>query len=104
MATEKTYSVCGVTIQPSDKQMKLRWTNNIFRIKILDREGHTDIRLADLGREMTKYEAVKAIQSLDEFQDAAAQSVIAEYLEEKAPKATARPAVSSTTEAEAAPV
>ena len=53
MATEKTYSVCGVTIQPSDKQMKLRWTNNIFRIKILDREGHTDIRLADLGRKMS---------------------------------------------------
>jgi hypothetical protein len=81
--------------------MKVRWTNNIFRIKILDREGHTDIRLADLGREMTKYEAVKAIQSLDEFQDAAAQSCIAEYLEEKAPKAT-RPAVSPAPAADVA--
>lgn len=101
MATEKTYSVCGVTIQP-DGQMKIRWTNNIMRIKILHREGHTDIRLADLGREMDKYSAVKAIQSLDEFRDAAAQSVIAEYLEEKAPKAAQRPAVASGTEAEAA--
>jgi hypothetical protein len=93
MATEKTYSVAGVTIQP-DGIMKVRWTNNIMRIKILHREGHTDIRLADLGREMTKYESIKAIQSLDEFQDAAAQSCIADYLEEKAP-AAARPAVSS---------
>lgn len=93
MAKENLFSVCGVTVQP-DGQMKVRWTNNIFRIKILDREGHTDIRLADLGRQMSKYEAVKAIQSLDEFQDAAAQSVIAEYLEEKAPRAT-RPAVKS---------
>lgn len=100
MATDKLYSVAGVTVQP-DGQMKVRWTNNIFRIKILDREGHTDIRLADLGRQMTKYECIKAIQSLDEFQDAAAQSCIAEYLEEKAPKA-ARPAVSSAPAADTA--
>jgi hypothetical protein len=86
MATDKTYSVVGTTVQP-DGQLKIRWTNNIMRIKILMREGHTDIRLADLGKEMTKYEGVKAIQSLDEFKEAKYQSVIAEYLEEKAPKA-----------------
>lgn len=88
MATDKTYSVVGTTVQP-DGQLKIRWTNNIMRIKILMREGHTDIKLVDLGKEMTKYEAVKAMQSLDEFQPAQYQSVIAEYLEEKAPKATA---------------
>jgi hypothetical protein len=98
--TDKKYSVAGVTIQP-DGVMKVRWTNNIMRIKILHREGHTDIRLADLGKEMSKYDCIKAIQSLDEFQDAAAQSCIAEYLEEKAPKAT-RPAVSSAPAADVA--
>ena len=102
MATDKTYSVVGTTIQP-DGQMKIRWTNNIMRIKILHREGHTDIKLADLGKEMTKYEAVKAMQSLDEFQGAAYQSVIAEYLEEKAPKAPkAATTTVATTEAETA--
>ncbi len=87
MATDKTYSVCGVTRQP-DGRMKVRWTNNIMRIKILVREGHTDIQLADLGKEMTKYEGVMAIKNLPEFQDAHSQMAIQEYLEEKAPKAT----------------
>jgi hypothetical protein len=100
MATEKTYSVAGVTIQPNG-EMKVRWTNNIMRIKILHREGHTDIRLADLGQEMSKYDAIKAIQTLDEFQDAAAQSCIADYLDDKAPAAT-RPAVSPAPVAEPA--
>lgn len=103
MATDKKYSVCGITKQP-DGQYKVRWTNNIMRIKILNREGHTDIRLADLGREMTKYDGVIAIKSLPEFADATAQSVIAEYLEEKAPR-NVRPAVTqaqATAEAEVA--
>jgi hypothetical protein len=99
MATEKTYSVVGTTVQP-DGQLKIRWTNNIMRIKILHREGHTDILLADLGREMTKYEAVKAMQSLDEFQDAKYQAVIAEYLEEKAPKSAKAPAAVATAAAD----
>ena len=95
MATEKTYSVVGTTVQP-DGQMKIRWTNNIMRIKILHREGHTDILLADLGKEMTKYDAVKAMQALDEFQAAKYQAVIAEYLEEKAPNAPAVAAPAAT--------
>ena len=94
MATDNKFSVVGTTVQP-DGQLKIRWTNNIFRIKILQREGHTDIQLVDLGSKMSKYDAVKAMQSLNEFQDAKYQSVIAEYLEEKAPKAT-RPAVKNT--------
>jgi hypothetical protein len=102
MATDKTYSVVGTTIQP-DGQMKIRWTNNIFRIKILQREGHTDIQLVDLGKQMTKYEAVKAMQSLDQFSKAQYQSVIAEYLEDKAPKAVKAapaPAVTATADTE----
>jgi hypothetical protein len=58
-----------------------------MRIKNLAKSGHEDIRLADLESAMTKLEAVKAIATMDEFQDAAAQSVIAEYLEENTPKA-----------------
>ncbi len=98
MATDKTYSVCGVTRQP-DGRMKVRWTNNIMRIKILVREGHTDIQLADLGKEMTKYEGVMAIKNLPEFQDAHSQMAIQEYLEEKAPKAT-KAAVADTVAAD----
>ena len=105
MATDKTYSVVGITRQP-DGKVKVRWTNNIMRIKILMREGHTDIELADLGKPMTKYEGVMAIKDLPEFQTAHAQMAIQEYLDEKQPKA-ARPAVNAvasdaTTETEAA--
>lgn len=103
MATDKLFSVVGTTIQP-DGQMKIRWTNNIFRVKILQREGHTDIQLVDLGKEMTKYEAVKAMQSLDAFKESKYQAVIAEYLEDKAPKSAkvAVPAAAAATETEAA--
>ena len=103
MATDKTYSVVGTTVQP-DGQLKIRWTNNIMRIKILHREGHTDILLADLGKEMTKYEAVKAMQSLDAFKESKYQAVIAEYLEDKAPKSAKveAPAAAAATETEAA--
>lgn len=87
MATDKTFSVVGTTVQP-DGQLKIRWgSDHISRVKILHREGHTDIQMVELGQEMTKYEAVKAMQALPEFQPAKYQAVIAEYLEDKAPKA-----------------
>ena len=62
-----------------------------MRIKNLDKAGHTDIRLCELDKSMTKLEAVKAISTMTEFADAAAQAVITEYLEEKTPKAKAAP-------------
>jgi len=85
MATDKTFTVAGVSKLNGD--YKVRFANDIMRIKNLAKSGHEDIRLADLESAMTKLEAVKAIATMDEFQDAAAQSVIAEYLEENTPKA-----------------
>jgi len=85
MATDKTFTVAGVSKLNGD--YKVRFANDIMRIKNLAKSGHEDIRLADLESAMTKLEAVKAISTMDEFQDAAAQSVIAEYLEENTPKA-----------------
>jgi cell division septation protein DedD len=84
MATDKTFTVAGVSKLNGD--YKVRFANDIMRIKNLAKSGHEDIRLADLESAMTKLEAVKAISTMDEFQDAAAQSVIAEYLEENTPK------------------
>jgi len=85
MATDKTFTVAGVSKLNGD--YKVRFANDIMRIKNLAKSGHEDIRLADLESAMTKLEAVKAISTMDEFQDAAAQSVITEYLEENTPKA-----------------
>ena len=96
MATDQKFSVVGVS--KLNDEYKVRFANDIMRIKVLDKKGHTDVRLCELDAPMTKYEAVKSIQTMDQFQDAAAQSAIAEYLEEKAPKASkakADPAVKS---------
>lgn len=95
MATSKLFNVVGVS--KLNGEYKVRFATDIMRIKVLDKHGHEDVRMCELDEPMTKYEAVKAIQTMDAYQDAAAQSAIAEYLEEKAPKATAKagPAVKS---------
>jgi hypothetical protein len=84
MATDKLFNVIGVS--KLNGEYKVRFATDIMRIKVLAKHGHEDIRLAELDTAVSKYEGVKQIQAMDEFQDAAAQSAIAEYLDEKAPK------------------
>jgi hypothetical protein len=86
MATDKTFTVAGVSKHKGE--YKVRFANDIMRIKNLDKAGHEDIRLCELDKAMTKYEAIKAISTMTEFADAAAQSCITEYLEDNAPKTT----------------
>ena len=90
MATDKTFTVAGVSKHKGE--YKVRFANDIMRIKNLDKAGHEDIRLAELDKPMSKYDAIKAISTMTEFADAAAQAVITEYLEDKAPKTKAAPA------------
>jgi len=85
MATDKTFNIVGVS--KLNGEYKVRFATDIMRIKVLAKHGHEDIRLAELDTAVSKYEAVKQLQAMDEFQDAHAQSAIAEYLEDKAPKA-----------------
>jgi len=85
MATDKTFSVAGIS--KLNGNYKVRFANDVMRIKVLAKSGHEDIRLADLEGEFTKMAAAKALLSLDEFQDAIAQSTIAEYIEDNSPKA-----------------
>lgn len=101
MATDKTFKVFGVS--KLNGEYKVRFANDIMRIKVLAKHGHEDIRLAELDEPVAKYAGIQAIQSMDEFQDAAAQSAIAEYLEDKAPKATKAkaPAVKAPAKAKA---
>ncbi len=85
MATDKLFNVCGVS--KLDGEYKVRFATDIMRIKVLAKHGHEDIRLAELDKAVSKYEAVTQIKTMAEFADAAAQAAIAEYLEDKAPKA-----------------
>lgn len=85
MATDKTFKVAGIS--KLNGAYKVRFANDIMRIKVLAKSGHEDIRLAELDEAVTKLEAAKLIQGMDEFQDVVAQATIAEYLEDNAPKA-----------------
>jgi hypothetical protein len=93
MATDKMFTVVGISRHP-DHGYKIRFANDIMRIKNLSKGGHTDIRLVELDSAMTKMEAVVSIRGMDEFADATAQSCIMDYVERN----TARvPAVSTPT-------
>jgi hypothetical protein len=98
MATDKLFNVFGVSKHPT-LGYKVRFANDIMRIKNLAKSGHEDIRLAELDAPTTKYDGIKQLQTMDEFQDAAAQSAISEYLEDKAPRAAKGPAVKAPAKA-----
>ena len=93
MATDKLFKVAGIS--KLNGSYKVRFANDIMRIKVLAKSGHEDIRLAELDTAVSKLEAARLVQAMDEFQDVVAQATIAEYIEDntpKAPKAKANPA------------
>jgi len=85
MATDKLFTVAGISKLNGD--YKVRFANDMMRIKVLAKSGHEDIRLADLEGSFSKLDAAKAILGLEDFSDAIAQSTILEYIEENTPKA-----------------
>ena len=89
MATDKLFSVAGIS--KLNGEYKVRFANDIMRIKVLAKHGHEDIRLADLEKSVTKLEAARAILAMEDFADALAQATITEYLEDKTPKAKTAP-------------
>lgn len=100
MATDKLFNVFGVS--KLNGEYKVRFANDVMRIKVLAKHGHEDITLVELDSPVTKYEGIQKIQGMAEFASAHAQSAIAEYLEEKAPKvAKAAPKATAKTKAKA---
>jgi hypothetical protein len=85
MATDKLFTVFGVS--KLNGEYKVRFATDLMRTKVLTKHGHEDIRLVEISPAVSKYEGIKQLQSNSDFQDAAAQSAIMEYLEDKAPKA-----------------
>ena len=56
MATDKLFKVVGVSTL--DGETKVRFANDTMRVKVLDKNGHTDIMLIELDEAMTKLDAV----------------------------------------------
>ena len=81
---EKTFTVAGVSCLKGE--YKVRFANSTDRIKTLVQNAHTDIRLIELGSEMTKAQAIDAIKDLEGFDDIEAQQAFDDFLAAKAPK------------------
>jgi hypothetical protein len=93
MATDKRYTVAGVSTLNGDT--KIRFANDVMRIKVLAKNGHENIQLVELPEAMLKTEIAKFLATLPEFQDADSQSAVAEYLgkHDRAPKVEVKKAV-----------
>ncbi len=87
MATDKTFTVVGISTFADGT--KVRFANDVMRVKVLAKNGHTDINLIELPEAMLKVDAAKFLATLPEFSGAVAQEAIAEYLDkhDKQPKA-----------------
>jgi hypothetical protein len=62
MATNKTYTVAGVSTL--EGKTKMRFANDTMRIKILAKNGHTNVELIELPHAMTKDEIVVHMRSV----------------------------------------
>ena len=83
MATDKKFAVAGVSTL--EGKTKLRFANDTMRIKILAKNGHTDVELVELPVEMTKAEAVQHLKSIEFGKDNAAITAAVAYAEKKNP-------------------
>jgi hypothetical protein len=83
MATSKTFSVAGVSTQAG--KTKIRFANDSMRIKILAKNGHTDVELIDLPHEMTKSEIAAHMVAVDFAKGRKAVADAIAYLAKKNP-------------------
>jgi hypothetical protein len=86
MATDKTYKVVGIS--KHNGEYKVRFANDIMRIKVLAKHGHEDIRLAELPVPLDKRSAIQAIIDMDEYADVNAQACFDEWFSTNPQKPT----------------
>lgn len=71
---EKTFTVAGTS--NLNGAVKFRFANDLKgRIKVLERNGHTDIKLMELPEPMTKTDAIAFLESLDAPADTTEQQI-----------------------------
>ena len=87
----KTFTVAGVS--KLNGQFKARFANDITRVKVLDKNGHTDINLIELPYAMDKQDAVDHLLTLPAFStDTAIIAAMHAVLGNPLPKTAAAPA------------
>ena len=97
MSTEKKFAVAGVSTLGG--KTKVRFANDTMRIKILGKNGHTDVNLVDLPREMTKAEIAQHMVEVGFGKGNAAIEAAIAYVAKKNPAAKQVKATVAKTEA-----
>jgi hypothetical protein len=93
MATTKKFAVAGVSTLAG--KTKIRFANDVMRIKILAKNGHTNVELIELPHEMTKGEIAQHMISTGFGSNSPATLAAISYIAKKnpAPEAVKTPAV-----------
>lgn len=77
--TDKTFSVAGTSTQ--NGITKVRFAQDyVGRFKILNKNGHENIELIELGSSMSKADICKMLLSHPKFQSEDQQSAIAQFV------------------------
>ena len=100
MATDKKFAVAGVSTLAG--KTKVRFANDTMRIKILAKNGHTDIELVDLPHEMTKAEIAAHMVAIDFAKGRKAVADAIAYVAKKNPAPAGKKAPVAKTAAVAA--
>ncbi len=79
MKNDDLVSVVGIA--EIDGGYKLRWSNSLkVCLRRLNRQESQDIRMVEIGDEVSKYEAAVWLRDHADYQDFEAQYIIIEYL------------------------
>jgi PDZ domain-containing secreted protein len=74
---DKLFAVAGISTL--EGEIKVRFAKNLARGKILEKNGHTAVRLIELDAPMEKADAVVFLAKHADFQDRDAQAAFAAY-------------------------
>lgn len=90
---DKVFAVAGISTL--EGVAKARFAKDMGRVKVLEKNGHTDVRLIELPKAMDKASAVAFLAAHADFQDAVAKAALAG--EGKAAPAAKAPKVAKVT-------
>jgi hypothetical protein len=97
MSTDKTFAVAGVSTLAG--KTKIRFANDTMRIKILSKNGHTDVDLIELPQAMTKAEIAQHLISIEYGKGNAAVEGAVAYVLKKNPSTGSQEVTVEMTEA-----
>jgi hypothetical protein len=99
MATDKKFSVVGVSTL--NGKTKIRFANDSMRIKILLKNGHEDVDMINLDREMYKWEIAEHLKAVDFAKGNPATKAAIDYIAKKNPTPKGEDAPAETNQEEA---